>query len=245
MGALDHWLDFRTPGDSAPAGDTGDTGLRSAENQGLQRRQKVSPPPATPVTIESSVECLAEGRSGQPGDTTLSPVVTAPATPSGDTQSQAGRGVEVPVAAVTSVASWEAVATSPADRPMRVAWQGWSERTPQSVKDCLVDLAEWRGRQGEVPGACLTCGDTLFWRIARGAPWRCRTCERPDARTKVQWVAVGGGPMARAVAREREQACDKPGRDRPGCSGGSVWCDDHGLEWLRQQREDKGMGPPA
>ena len=242
MGALDRWLDFRKPGDAAPAGeggDTGDTGLKPAENQGVQCRQRVSPPPATPATTENSVEYPAEVRSGQIANSTVSPVVTRPATPSGDMQSLAGCGVQGSVAAVTGVASWEAVATSSADRPMRVAWQGWSERTPQSVKDCLVDLAEWRARQDEVPRPCVTCGDTLFWRIARGAPWRCRTCQRPDARMKVQWLAAGGGPTARSAAR---QPCAAPGCARPACawsSDGAAWCDEHGREWLRSNEHEE------
>ena len=81
MGALDRWLDFRKPGDAALAGeggDTGDTGLRSAEKP----RAPVSPEGvATPGDTgdhQNSVECPAEGRSGQIGNSTVSPVVTAP-----------------------------------------------------------------------------------------------------------------------------------------------------------------------
>ena len=263
MGTLDRYLHFRLPsGDGVPrnppskSGDTGDTGLSGAEKQRLQCRQRVSPPPATVATIENSVEYPAEVRSGCPGESTVPPVVSGLATPSGDTQSQAGSGTQGSVASVATffegipgkepsgdTQSQAGCAVRPfvaniATRPMRVVWQGWSERTPQSVKDCLIDLAEWRARQGEVPGPCLTCGDTLFWRIARGAPWRCRTCERPDARTKVQWLAAGGGPAARSVARE--QPCTGPGCDRPACawsSDGASWCAEHGREWLKQQLE--------
>jgi hypothetical protein len=125
---------------------------------------------------------------------------------------------------------------------MRVAWQGWSERTPRSVRDYLIDLAAYRAHQHEVPGPCQ-CGDTVFWRIERGAPWRCRTCERPDAGFKVQWLVVGAGPMERAVAKDRERSCAKPGCDLPARawgSDGSAWCDEHGHEWLQQQRGDWG-----
>ena len=132
----------------------------------------------------------------------------------------------------------------PADRPMRVAWQGWTEHATRSERELMTDLAFWRGHHGEVPEACPICGDGMFYRLAERSPWRCRTCEPVDARLKVQWLPAGGGPVARSAARQ----CDAPGCDRPACAWGSdrsAWCDDHGREWLGQQREDKGMGPPA
>jgi hypothetical protein len=38
---------------------------------------------------------------------------------------------------------------------------------------------------------CAACGDTLSWRAERDQRWRCRTCERPNAkRNEIVWRAT-------------------------------------------------------
>ncbi len=98
----------------------------------------------------------------------------------------------------------------------RVAWQGWTEKTPKSIKDYLVDLAVYRAHRHEVPGPCPACGDTVFHRVGRGAPWRCRTCE--PAMGSDQWLVVGPGPIGRALARDRER------RNAPGGEAACAHC---------------------
>ena len=240
MGTLDSYLHFRLPsgdgGDASPpekSGDTGDTGLSAAERKGCivaRGCRQAGDNGDHQKQCEMPLRGPLEERAG---DSTPSPVVTIvarPATLSGDTQSQAGSGTRGSVASVATFSgrnpgagpgggaqSQAGCAAQPfvadvANRPMRVAWHGWNERATQSERDCLIDLAEWRARQHEAPDLC-GCGDTLFWRIAPGAPWRCRTCDRPNARLRVQWLVAGGGPTARSAAR---QPCAAPG-----CAGES------------------------
>ena len=119
---------------------------------------------------------------------------------------------------------------------MRVAWQGWTEHAARSERELMADLAFWRAHHSEVPEACPACGDSMFYRLAERSPWRCRTCEPVDARLKVQWLAAGGGPVARAAARR----CDAPGCRRPASawsSDGAAWCEAHGREWLEKESD--------
>jgi hypothetical protein len=36
--------------------------------------------------------------------------------------------------------------------------------------------------------ARCVCGDSMWWRVNRSDPWRCRTCAPPDARANVYWM---------------------------------------------------------
>ena len=261
MGTLDRYLHFRLPsggaGDVSPLtgdGDNGDTPDKPKEDLDLfVARGRVSAGDNGDHQKQCEMPSQAPAEGGA-GNSTPSPVVTIVAgafTPSGDTQSQAGSGFEGLVANV-AVASGggtgaglggdtqsqagsglQPFVADVANRPMRVVWHGWSEQATRAERDCLIDLVEWRARQNEAPDPC-GCGDTLFWRIAPGAPWRCRTCDRPNARLRVQWLPAGGGPAARAAARK----CDAPDCRKPASawsSDGAAWCAAHGREWLQRQ----------
>jgi hypothetical protein len=185
VSSLERWLDLHTRGDG------GDIVPNPSENQGTQRRQGVSPPPATAATAVTAPRPTpwAAVPDTPIGSGEVSPVSPPPATPRGDAQTQAGRRFQPPVAGVANVTS-----------VARVAWQGWDENSAKSVKDYLVDLAVWRAHRHEVPGPCPACGDTVFHRAGRGAPWRCRTCE--PAVGSAQWIAIGQGPIGRALAKK-------------------------------------------
>jgi hypothetical protein len=59
-----------------------------------------------------------------------------------------------------------------------------TDRTPRSM-NARLRVAEWaQGYLAEVTPAdgtqaapCGTCGDRVFYRLAKRSPWRCRTCE--------------------------------------------------------------------
>jgi hypothetical protein len=56
-------------------------------------------------------------------------------------------------------------------------------------------LRDFTSGPGTPGGQCLICGDRVFYKLAAGSPWRCRSCERPDARLDIhRWfVAPRGG----------------------------------------------------
>jgi hypothetical protein len=51
-------------------------------------------------------------------------------------------------------------------------------------------LREITARADTPEAPCPACGDRVFYKLAAGSPWRCRTCERPNARLSVQWFVV-------------------------------------------------------
>ena len=60
------------------------------------------------------------------------------------------------------------------------------------------------GDSAEIPPTltCPHCGDGVFWRRQRGRPWRCRTCSRPDAYARGEWLVGGQIIEGRGWARK-------------------------------------------
>jgi hypothetical protein len=54
------------------------------------------------------------------------------------------------------------------------------------------------------PSEPCACGDRVFFRLGHDQPWRCRTCERADARLRVQrcWIAPAGTATTTTPAQE-------------------------------------------